>query len=381
MYRLDKVNLRRLWWISALVIGSLVIQVGFLRTNVFAAPSTHSVLTLKEFQRRQFSLVLPIVPTSMVAAPPKSQARRVETRLPAQVLRALYYQSENPIFGPPPGLGPHPTRSTILSHLPGAVGPARVYTVPHRQAVFWAFGSAILHAQQAHLPVQPGIPVGWQTFIRAMSQHYRIAQTVRGTLGAPPTLPKTMPDANAWTVAVYHHANPKKMPYLSEIDVVVHQNTVWILFRGDFKLNVSPNTRVPVALVPAPSSAESVASKQVPVALQKHFGALFTANPWLPLSGIRNMARGRWSLQTNLTIHSAMRVYHGSPTTLRAWLRTEAQRLTAVDLSGGSTGQGTWRGIQWMSLYRTPDATPWRLYLFVTPKGWAAIGAGYVKRN
>ena len=191
----------------ALLMGSLA---GLSGTGVFATPSTHSVLTLKEFQQQPFSLALPVVPASMVAAPPKSRSQGTEAHLPTPVLRALYYQSEAPIFGPPPGLGPHPSRSTILAHLLQDIGPARVYTMPYRQAVLWAFGGAILQAQHAPpnppacpvpdracLPVQPSVPVRWQTFIRAMSQDSHIVRPVHGTLGAPPALPKTVPHANA----------------------------------------------------------------------------------------------------------------------------------------------------------------------------------------
>ncbi len=386
MYRLAKVPLRRLWWIFALVIGSLVLWLG---TDVPAAPSTHSVLTLKEFQRQPFSLILPVVPTSMVAAPPNSRAHGVETRLPTQVLRALYYKSENPIFGPPPGLGPHPIRATILVHLPGAVGPARVYTVPHRQAIFWVFEGAILQAQhtppnppvcpvphRACLPVQPSVPVGWQTFIRAMSQHSRIVRTVHGMLGAAPTLPKAVPNANAWTVAVYHRANPKKMPYLSQIDIVVHQNTVWVLFRGIPKIQVAPNTQVPSALVSVPHGTATVEARQVPAALRAHFDTLFTANPWLPY-GTPNMAGSRWSARSDLTTHSGVRVYHGIPTKMDAWLSIERKTLNALNAPDSGV-QGTWHGIRWISIrYGVPNtATPWFLWIFVTPQGWTAIAAG-----
>jgi len=354
----------------------------------FAAASVPPTpaLTLKAFQQHRFSLTLPVVPPSMVANPLDSRELKMETRLPTPLLRALYYQSESPIYGPPPGLGPHPSRSTILAHVPGDIGPARVYTMPHQQAIFWAFEGAILQAQhtppnppacpvpyRACLPVQPSVPVGWQTFIRAMSQHSRVVRTVHGMLGAAPTLPKTVPDANAWTVAVYHHANPKKMPYLSQIDIVVHQNTVWVLFRGIPKIQVAPNTPVPSALVPAPKGAMTVEAQQVPAALRAHFDTLFTANPWLPY-GTPNMAGSRWSARSDLTTHSGVRVYHGIPTKMDAWLSIEWKTLNAPDLGV----QGTWHGIHWISIrYGVPNtATPWFLWIFVTPQGWTAIAAG-----
>ena len=74
----------------ALLMGRLA---GLSGTGVFATPSTHSVLTLKEFQQQPFSLALPVVPASMVAAPPKSRSQGTEAHLPTPVLRALYYQS------------------------------------------------------------------------------------------------------------------------------------------------------------------------------------------------------------------------------------------------------------------------------------------------
>lgn len=111
----------------SVIIGLSLMMVS--ASGAFAAGSvpTPPALTLQAFQQRRFSLTLPLVPSSMVAYLPDSRDAHVETRLPTPLLRALYYQSEIPIYGTPPGLGPHPSRSTILAHLPGNIGPARVY--------------------------------------------------------------------------------------------------------------------------------------------------------------------------------------------------------------------------------------------------------------
>ncbi len=268
-----------------------------------------------------------------------------------------------------------------LVHL-GAWCETRIYTMPHQQAVFWAFGSAILQAQHAHLPVQSGVPGQWQRFIQRMSQHVRIAQTVQGTLGGPPSLPKTMPGANAWTVIAYHKTHLKKMPYLSQVDIIVHQNTVWVLFRGSPKLQVAPNTRVPAALVPAalvpaPTGAATEDTPQVPAALKAHFETLFTANPALTF-GTPNMAGTQSTIRTDLTTHSVVRLYHGTPAKMDAWLSSAWHTLNAPDM-GTILGnaQGTWHGIRWISIrYWVPNtATPWILWIFVTSQGWTAIVA------
>jgi len=365
--------------VAVLVITGISLMMGSA-SGAFAAASvpTTPALTLKAFQQRHFSLTLPMVPSSMVTNPPDSREAHVKTHLPTPLLRALYYQSQNPLDAPPPGLGPHPSRSTILAHLLGDIGPARVYTMPHRKAVLWAFGSAIINAQHAHLPVQPSVPVQWQTFIRMMSQHSRITRTVRGTLSAPPALPKTVPGANAWAVITYHKIHLKKMPYLSEIDIIIHQNTVWVLFRGSPKLQVSPNTRIPTALVPAPKGTETVDPPQVPEALRTHFENLLTTNPALTF-GTPNMAGSRSTIRTNLTTQAAVRLYHGTSVQMEAWLSSEWHTLNAPDM-GTILGnaQGTWHGIRWISIrYWVPNTTaPWLLWIFVTPQGWTAIAAG-----
>ncbi len=268
-----------------------------------------------------------------------------------------------------------------LVHL-GAWCETRIYTMPHQQAVFWAFGSAILQAQHAHLPVQSGVPGQWQRFIQRMSQHVRIAHTVHGTLGGSPSLPKTIPGANAWTVIAYHKTHLKKMPYLSQVDIIVHQNTVWVLFRGSPKLQVAPNTRVPAALVPAalvpaPTGAATEDTPQVPAALKAHFETLFTANPALTF-GTPNMAGTQSTIRTDLTTHSVVRLYHGTPAKMDAWLSSAWHTLNAPDM-GTILGnaQGTWHGIRWISIrYWVPNtATPWILWIFVTSQGWTAIVA------
>ena len=357
--RWAKVPLRRLWWILATVIGSLVLQVGLLGIDLSATPSTHSVLTMKEFQRRPFSMTLPVVPTSIVAAPPKSRPHGVETQLPAQLLRALD------------------------SHgFPGAdigsdIGPARVYTVPNRQAIFWAFGSVILQAQHTPnppicsdphrpcLPSQPRVPVGWQKFIRLMSRHSRIVRAVRGTLGGLPSLPKTVPNASAWTVVAYHHAptpNFKRvhLPYFRGVFIVIHQNMVWILLSGLPKDIVAPHARVPTQLIPAPRKAKAIPISQISSALSRHFPQRLTQT---------------FPIRVNVNI----RLYDGSSTRMLAWLWNQYHRLNTYQLGyNGGDRYGVWRGMHWAYLEFALGATPTPhagIWIFVTPSGWAGIVA------
>jgi len=334
-------------------------------SGVFAAVSVPPTpaLTLKAFQQRSFSLTLPVVPSSMVPNPPDSQDPTLAASLPTPLLRALYYHGAT--GRSPAGLGPHPTRSTILANLGEDLGPARVYTVPHHQAIWWAYGSAILQAQHARLPVQPGIPSGWRTFIREMSRHSRIARTVRGTLGAPPSLPKTVPDASAWTVVTCHHVpipNFKRvrLPYFRGVFIVIHQNMVWILLSGLPKDIVAPNSRVPAQLIPAPRGARDIPASQISSALFRHFPRRLTQT--FPIR-----------------VNAHIRLYDGVSTGMLAWLWNQYHHLNTYRFGyNGGDRYGVWNGVHWAYVEFALGATPTPhagIWIFVTPSGWVDIAA------
>jgi len=344
---------------------------------------TKPTLTLKMFQTRQISLRLPVVPTSIVAAPPKSHTQGVETQLPTSVLRAIYYHG-SPNFGPPRGLGPDPRRTTIVENLDRDLGPARVYSLPYDLALYWAYGGSLRLCTLAGFCALGHVPPGLRPFIQGMERQHRPYRTVRS--GGPPlSLPSRLPASSSWTLVQYS----TRLPYLPHIILVLHRHTVWILFSGYPKAIVTPGVKVPETLVPAPPHAIVESDRTRTTAVVQHFGTLFAADTALPL-GYKTMAGVERTIQPHFPRNTFIRVYHGSPRWMQVWFRDESQFLTEPDGGGGGAiARGTWKGIRWIALNWSgprvnpegdgafdPPGSNWLLWIFVTPQGWAAIAAG-----
>lgn len=373
---------RRRWRLATVLVGSVALQGGLLATSPLAQP-TSPTLTLNMFQNRQVSLRLPVVPTSIVAAPPKSHAQGVETQLPTSVLRAIYYHG-SPEFGPARGLGPNPRRSTIVANLGLHLGPARVYSLPYDLGLYWAYGGSLRLCTPAGFCALDHVPVGFRPFIERMERRHRPYRTVHA--GGPPlSLPSSLPAPGRWTVVHYS----TRLPYLPHVFLVLHRHTVWILFSGYPKAIVTPGTRVPTALVPPPSGLKGEVLRAQNRLLREHFAGVFLPNATLPL-GYKTMAGVERTMPPDFPKNTLVRVYRGPARLAQTWFNAESQFLTEPDGgAGGTIARGTWKGTRWIALNWSgprvnpegdgafdPPGSNWLLWLFVTPQGWAAIAAG-----
>lgn len=332
--------------VGAILAVSLVALIAGPRIPRFHA------LTLTAFRHRRFSLSLPVVPDVMVLPPPNADPRGVvaEAGWPRGMRYALYRRAANA-----KGLRPLPKPSLKeMAHVLPDFGPARVYTMPHSLAVYWAFGNWLDRSGDR-------VALNWVSFLYRMERSHAPYHSVRGVLGGPPAPPLQVPTGNRWTVVAYHHTTGPGLPYLSGIDFVIHRNAVWIFFKGRPKDRVALSRPVPTALVRNPRGLVEVPPARVGEELAKHFATLS------PAFRIPGHARD-------------IRLYHGARAKLMFWMIRQTERLDTPAL--GYTGYAgrlfEWAGAKWAILPFSPiapDRPETTIWMAVTPQGWAALGA------
>ncbi len=308
-------------------------------------------MTLSKFRHEMFSVTLPVVPSTMVPTPPDSHFQGIiaASQLPHGASYPFYQASLAP-----------------------TLGTARVYTMPHALAVYWAYGGLLRDCTITAYCNLNDVPRLWQPFFHRMERRHRPYAPVTGPLAYPSSmLPTTVPTRNTWTVVVY--SQRRHLPYLRNIVLMIHTDTVWILFNGVPKDLIPPHARVPGSLIRAPHAAAVISARAVPHALRTHFGNIFTQDPVMPF-GIPNMSGSISSIQADITPTSEVRVYHRRSHSLTPWMTAQSQRLATLGYT--VTREGTWHHIRWelyaYPMYPQPQPAA-MLWIFVAPHGWAAV--------
>lgn len=337
---------RRVLVVVTLMLGGLALIVD--QTPIYRPIR---LMTFASFRHQQFALSLPLVPQTMVAAPPEShiQAPLAVSDWPRGLRYALYRQAAK-ADGIPPAR--HPSAEAMARILPD-FGPARVYRMSHDLATYWAYGDWLDRAGDR-------VALDWVPYLFRMERIHRPYPAVRGVLSVPPKPPAVVPSKNQWLVVAYQpYMNQKQLPYLSGIDLVIHEDTVWIFFRGEPKDRAELSAPVPTSLVPPPSGVASVPAQQIAPDLTQHFAGL---DPDVRIPGKPR----------------DLRLYHGARDALMAWMTDQAQRLDTPALGYTDyTGLLNWGGATWAILSfsriktNRPETTLW---MVVTQQGWAALG-------
>lgn len=341
-----------LWGVVAIGLPSCVSAANGARSRGY--------LTYQQFRSAVFTLNLPVVPASMVPVPPRSRPLSVESirQWPYGLLAALGSRFG---FTLAPGRTRPELTKNLLDEL-GQLGPARVYTLPHAMGVYWMYGQLLQRKSSL-------VPVSWVPFLDRMERLHRPYRPVRGPIHfSSALLPPRVPGFQSWAVAAYGRRPSLLLRsfYLWSIILVVHQNRLWEFFAGEPKDLIAPFSRVPTGLVPPPHDAVAIPADDTALVVRREFSGAFA----------------RFGLRDG----SAVRIYHGPPERMRAWVRTEWNRLdsAAYGYDGGGTAyagpslhqQG---GVLWGELQSDRNPTPRSqagLYLIVNRQGWVAVAAG-----